>query len=101
MPLSFETKAAEDAEVPDLVGVCLVQLTQLLGGGTAVRASGIGTGTFRGRAIGGAQDQESCYARHVTGGIGVQHRPEHLLHVLTPQTPAAPYARYGPLAAFS
>ena len=71
--MSFETKAAEDAEVPDLVGVCLVQLTQLLGGGTAVRASGIGTGTFRGRAIGGAQDQESCYARHVTGGIGVQH----------------------------
>eukprot|EP00964_Phaeocystis_antarctica_P130597 scaffold94464_cov42-Phaeocystis_antarctica.AAC.1 len=46
MPLSFETKAAEDAEVPDLVGVCLVQLTQLLGGGTAVRASGIGTGPF-------------------------------------------------------
>ena len=68
MPLSLETKAAEDAEVPDLVGVCLVQLTQLLGGGTAVRASGMRTRTFRGRAIGGAQDQEAVTPGMLQGG---------------------------------
>ena len=68
MPLSFETKAAEDAEVPDLVGVCLVQLTQLLGGGTAVRASGIGTGTFRGRAIGVSRTKKAVTPGMLQGG---------------------------------
>ena len=41
IPSSLDTKAADDADVPGLVGVCLVQLTQLLGGCTDVSASGI------------------------------------------------------------
>ena len=55
LPSSLDTKAADDADVPDF-GVCLVQFTQLLGGGTGVRASGI----LSGRAIGTDRRRRCC-----------------------------------------
>ena len=77
MPSSLDTKAADDADVPDF-GVCLVQFTQLLGGGTGVRASGI----LSGRAIRHGQETTLLFdyhplspQGHVAGGPSAARRP--------------------------
>ena len=77
LPSSLDTKAADDADVPDF-GVCLVQFTQLLGGGTGVRASGI----LSGRAIRHGQETTLLFdyhplspQGHVAGGPSAARRP--------------------------
>ena len=65
LPSSLDTKAADDADVPDF-GVCLVQFTQLLDGGTDVKASGI---LFRGTGDSGSdQAVTRCLVITPSGG---------------------------------